>query len=87
MLRNNKIKTENLFTFESNKTGILIQSVIEYISQLSRIFLNNNLTVENDSVSLHDMYLLEEYMKSFVEPIEEVDFKDNEEDDIFGEKC
>lgn len=83
----NKIKTENLFTFESNKTGILIQSEIEYISQLSRIFLNNNLTVENDSVSLHDMYLLEEYMKSFGKSIEEVDFKDNEEDDVFGEKC
>jgi len=55
----NTIKPENLFKGDYTNNSLYIQPEIEYVSELSSIFEDNNWTVGNDSVSLQDNNILE----------------------------
>lgn len=64
----NTIKPENLFKNISTYNALYIQPEIEYSSELSNIFEDNNWTVQNDSISLQKFNIL----------------KMNEEDNYYG---
>lgn len=55
----NTIKPENLFKAAHTNNGLYIQPEIDYVSELSTLFEDNNWTVQNDDISLRDNNILE----------------------------
>ncbi len=62
----NTIRTDNLFK-ESQNNNLFIQPEIQYISELSSVFENNNLSVQNDDVSLQQINNMQEETTSITQ--------------------
>lgn len=62
----NTIRPDNLFK-EDKAQGLFMQPEIQYISELSSVFQDNNLTVQNDDVSLQQINNMQEETTSITQ--------------------